>query len=1147
MKFFKKIFGSLLIGLLLSLPVMEANAVDIFYDKIQHKNVEDQVLAHGGGGGDVVGPASAVDENIAVYDGITGKLLKDGGATIASLTNIVTSVFTRTGAIVATAGDYLATLITNTPAGDIAAVDVQTAINELDTEKMAIATYDPTTVSGDVFDLVNHVGEYIDLDTTSDPAYQEKRMYWDDSAKTFAAYDDITGTSYQYGQENVLRAKNDTGAQIDNGDLVYLSGHDGTDKLVKLADSTTAVTALGTIAMATHDVSIGAVGKYTRLGAVNDVSTTGCTTANILYLGTAGAWTETIAVSPNYLVTIGKCAKGGEAVNGIIEVQINAESNTQDVIKIFNGSVLEDTSTTVASNGTIVTLSYEKNGGGNLSLFFDAGFTNFVAAPATVALTAGSDTAPTLNYVYIPKSTNTLTANQSGFPTNEQVVPVATVFVQSASSVVTDGVFKMHAWTDHLSNTVDQGHLSHVNNWIRAQPASWSSGVVPTTTITVNGGAIDNVDFSNTSGTVLQLHEHAFPALDMAGSDPIFIINDSTTAYDRLTDLSGLDTTSLGVTLRNNNTYYSVVVIGVISEDAGDSQIYGLAPSCSYANATDVVTDPLGCSNYAIPSDFTGTGFLIARLNLRYQTAASGTITEISTEDCNQGECPVVAGGGGSVGGGPETSDNLWRVFNVSDSTKEMAFDASNITTSTTRTFDWPDNNGTVITSGNLSDITSLASATTATTQSSNDNSTKLATTAYSDAGKAEFDTFLELTDTIGSYTVNRVLFEGASDVLDNAALTFTPGTATLATTNITGALTGNVTGNVSGTSATVTGAAQSAITSAVNLPWTGLTTGTDGEIPTFDASGNPAFVGVGTATHVLTSNGIGLAPTFQDAGGGGASWGDTITRDAAVDGLTLDMDGNSDATNVLEVIADGASLTQVGVKIVKNTGTGTGLSISGTNADVNQSRLAQLISQTSTQAATATRGLEIQTSGGATTTASEGGYSAKFDNPAITSGGVYINQIGSTLGRNAIVVDAPSGTSTVGLKMDVGNTTVDTISIEANGISSGSIARFYSNSSSATARSLIEIINDHTSATATTMLDIKQDATSTGDLIKASNGASEVFVIEDDGAFTPVTADPCAISGAGAMFYNATSNYMCFCNGSGDDIKMNDNSTACF
>lgn len=47
------------------------------------------------------------------------------------------------------------------------------------------------------------------------------------------------------------------------------------------------------------------------------------------------------------------------------------------------------------------------------------------------------------------------------------------------------------------------------------------------------------------------------------------------------------------------------------------------------------------------------------------------------------------------------------------------------------------------------------------------------------------------------------------------------------------------------------------------------IAAGTDGELITWDASGNPATVSVGTAGQVLTSNGTGAAPTMQDAGGG--------------------------------------------------------------------------------------------------------------------------------------------------------------------------------------------------------------------------------------------------------------------------------------
>ena len=47
------------------------------------------------------------------------------------------------------------------------------------------------------------------------------------------------------------------------------------------------------------------------------------------------------------------------------------------------------------------------------------------------------------------------------------------------------------------------------------------------------------------------------------------------------------------------------------------------------------------------------------------------------------------------------------------------------------------------------------------------------------------------------------------------------------------------------------------------------MASGTDGNLITYDASGNPAHVATGSSGQVLTSNGAGAAPTFQAAGGG--------------------------------------------------------------------------------------------------------------------------------------------------------------------------------------------------------------------------------------------------------------------------------------
>ena len=87
---------------------------------------------------------------------------------------------------------------------------------------------------------------------------------------------------------------------------------------------------------------------------------------------------------------------------------------------------------------------------------------------------------------------------------------------------------------------------------------------------------------------------------------------------------------------------------------------------------------------------------------------------------------------------------------------------------------------------------------------------------------------------------------------------------------------------------------------------------GTDGNLITYDASGDPAYVATGTATHVLTSNGAGAAPTFQAIPAGG------LTH-ASQWRLTTDFSNvaNPISSNLEEVDAPvgfgvlGASMTQ--------------------------------------------------------------------------------------------------------------------------------------------------------------------------------------------------------------------------------------------
>ena len=122
-------------------------------------------------------------------------------------------------------------------------------------------------------------------------------------------------------------------------------------------------------------------------------------------------------------------------------------------------------------------------------------------------------------------------------------------------------------------------------------------------------------------------------------------------------------------------------------------------------------------------------------------------------------------------------------------------------------------------------------------------------------------------------------LFESATGDLapkTDAGITYNAGTGVLTATGFAGPITGNVTGNASGSSGSCTGNAATASTSTTvsdnAITLAKMAPGTDGNLITYDTSGDPAAVATGTATHVLTSNGAGAAPTFQAPAGGGAS-----------------------------------------------------------------------------------------------------------------------------------------------------------------------------------------------------------------------------------------------------------------------------------
>ena len=182
---------------------------------------------------------------------------------------------------------------------------------------------------------------------------------------------------------------------------------------------------------------------------------------------------------------------------------------------------------------------------------------------------------------------------------------------------------------------------------------------------------------------------------------------------------------------------------------------------------------------------------------------------------------------------------------------------------------------------------------------------------------------------------------------IGSSTITTTGAVATGAITaggTISGNLTGNVTGNTSGSSGSTTGnaATATALATARTIGGTSfdgtaniaialaaeattvtdnaitlakMAAGTDGNLITYDTNGDPAYVATGTATHVLTSNGAGAAPTFQAAAGGGA----TILHDYTIQASTYTGGAPSGTTRSVFIRTIDANNEGIFVKIKKN------------------------------------------------------------------------------------------------------------------------------------------------------------------------------------------------------------------------------------
>lgn len=129
------------------------------------------------------------------------------------------------------------------------------------------------------------------------------QIYWDATNVT-PSIPLNANVTLQMGQEMYIRARNNTGVQINDGQVVYVNDAQGNNPTIALANSDSVNTST-VVGVATENIADNATGFVTTFGVVNGFNTSGFNDGDALYLNTvSGQLSNTIPAPPHNVVKV---------------------------------------------------------------------------------------------------------------------------------------------------------------------------------------------------------------------------------------------------------------------------------------------------------------------------------------------------------------------------------------------------------------------------------------------------------------------------------------------------------------------------------------------------------------------------------------------------------------------------------------------------------------------------------------------------------------------------------------------------------------------------------------------------------------------------------------------------------------------------
>lgn len=220
----------------------------------------------------------------------------------------------------------------------------------LSVESDVFITY-PSLRSVHICDSGNITGiNAIDFDLITNPGYQEGRVFYDNVNHALSVYNDEADITLQVGQEQYIRARNNTGATITNGQAVRILGSQGTNTTVELAIATGSLQAQ-VVGLATHDIENNSFGYITSFGVVNDVDTSAFNDGDEVFLSPviSGGLTGVSPNAPFFKSSVGHVIRSHPSVGSVL-VSPRSEKLGGPDIKSSNGNNM------IASGVTFVEL-----------------------------------------------------------------------------------------------------------------------------------------------------------------------------------------------------------------------------------------------------------------------------------------------------------------------------------------------------------------------------------------------------------------------------------------------------------------------------------------------------------------------------------------------------------------------------------------------------------------------------------------------------------------------------------------------------------------------------------------------------------------------------------------------------------------------